>query len=144
MTGCNNPGIREDGKLTQEEWEHRCLKGLCYYCGLTINLLAPNCRNTQHPKSPVAGCATFTIMGKPDALMCLFTTHCGHHKHYQNQKPHLPKVCQAYRKPAGSWAYRKSIPEVEPSKGVPCLSVIRDISFFRCAYYRDREYFTYV
>src|SRR5882724_7730639 len=34
MTSCTNPGIREDGKLTQEEWECRCLKGLCYYCGV--------------------------------------------------------------------------------------------------------------
>src|SRR5882724_8449879 len=46
-----NPGIGADGKLTQEEWERHCLKGLCYYCGgLTIDLPAPDCRNSQHPK----------------------------------------------------------------------------------------------
>jgi len=38
-----NPGIGADGKLTQEEWEHCHLKGLCYYCGLTIDLPAPDC-----------------------------------------------------------------------------------------------------
>ena len=34
MTSHTNPGIGADGKLTQEEWEHRCLKGLCYYCSV--------------------------------------------------------------------------------------------------------------
>src|SRR5882724_282580 len=65
MTGHTNPGISADGKLTQEEWKCHCLKGLCYYCGLTIDFPAPNCQNTQHPKSPVAGHSTFTIMGEP-------------------------------------------------------------------------------
>jgi len=51
----------------------------------------------------------------------IHTAHCGHHKHYQNQKPHLLKVHQAYRKPAGSRAYWKLALEVAPSEGVPCL-----------------------
>src|SRR5882724_7832607 len=61
-----NPGIRVD---TQEEQECCCLKGLCYYCGLIINLPAPDCWNTQHPKSPLAGCTTFTLMGEPEATI---------------------------------------------------------------------------
>src|SRR5882724_10795565 len=64
-----NPGIRADGKLTKEEWECRHLKGLCYYCGLTINLPAPNCCNSRHPKPPVVGHTTFTIMGEPEATI---------------------------------------------------------------------------
>jgi len=40
MMSCTNPGIGADGKLTQEEQERHCLKGLCYYCSLTINLPA--------------------------------------------------------------------------------------------------------
>src|SRR5882724_7857348 len=51
-----NPGIGADGKLTQEEWECCHLKGLCYYCGLTIDLPTPDCHNSRHPKPPVAGC----------------------------------------------------------------------------------------
>src|SRR5882724_705173 len=43
---CTNPGLREDGKLTQEEQECRHLKGLHYYCGLTINLPSPDCHNS--------------------------------------------------------------------------------------------------
>jgi len=66
---CTNPGIGVDGKLTQEEWEHCCLKCFCYYCSLMIDLPAPNCWNTQHPKSPLAGCATFTLMGEPKATI---------------------------------------------------------------------------
>jgi len=58
-----NPGLGEDGKLTQEEREHRCLKGLCYYCGLTIKLPTPDCRNSQHPRPAVVGHTTFTITG---------------------------------------------------------------------------------
>src|SRR5882724_9242141 len=69
MTSCTNPGIRADGKLTQEEWEHRCLKGLCYYCGITINLPAPDCRNSQHPKPATVGHATFTITGEPEVTI---------------------------------------------------------------------------
>src|SRR5882724_1249157 len=38
-TSCTNPGIGADGKLTQEEWEWRRLKGLCYYCGITMTRL---------------------------------------------------------------------------------------------------------
>src|SRR5882724_5378459 len=49
MTSRTNPGIGADGKLTQEEQEHRCLKGLCYYCGLTIDLPAPDCVNIDTP-----------------------------------------------------------------------------------------------
>jgi len=64
-----NPGIGADGKLTQEERERRRLKGLCYYCGLTIDLPAPDCRNSRHPKPPVAGRATFTITGEPEATI---------------------------------------------------------------------------
>src|SRR5882724_9538014 len=64
MTSWTNPGIGADGKLTQEERECRRLKGLCYYCSLTIDLPAPNCRNSRHPKPPIVGCTTFTIMGE--------------------------------------------------------------------------------
>ena len=46
MTSCTNPGIGVDGRLTQEEWECHHLKGLCYYCGLMIDLPAPNCGNS--------------------------------------------------------------------------------------------------
>src|SRR5882724_3774880 len=69
MTSCTNPGIGADGKLTQEEWECRCLKGLCYYCGITIDSPAPNCCNSQHPKPPVVGRTTFTITGEPEATI---------------------------------------------------------------------------
>src|SRR5882724_1162140 len=69
MASCINPGIREDGKLTQEEWEHHCLKGLCYYYGLTINLPAPDCCNSQYPKPPAAGHTTFTIAGEPEVTI---------------------------------------------------------------------------
>src|SRR5882724_10020958 len=68
-TSCTNPGIGADRKLTKAEQEHCHLKGLCCYCGLTINLPAPNCHNTQHPKSPAVGHATFTIMGEPEATI---------------------------------------------------------------------------
>jgi len=63
-TSCTNPGIGADSKLTQEEWEHFHLKSLCYYCSLTINLPAPDCWNTQHPKYHAVGHATFTSMGE--------------------------------------------------------------------------------
>src|SRR5882724_12859828 len=36
MASCTNLGLGVDGKLTQEEWECCHLKGLCYYCGITI------------------------------------------------------------------------------------------------------------
>src|SRR5882724_4576762 len=49
-TSRTNPGIGADGKLMQEERECRRLKGLCYYCGITIDSPAPNCRNSRHPK----------------------------------------------------------------------------------------------
>src|SRR5882724_9866095 len=68
-TSRTNPGIGVDGKLTQEEREHRHLKGLCYYCSLTINLPTTDCQNTQHPKSPAVGHATFTIMGEPEVTI---------------------------------------------------------------------------
>src|SRR5882724_10411703 len=68
-TSCTNPGIGVDGKLTQEEQEHHCLKGLCYYCGLTIDSLAPDCRNSQHPKPPVVGHATFTTTVEPEVTI---------------------------------------------------------------------------
>ena len=68
-TSRTNPGIGADGKLTQEEWECRRLKGLCYYCSLTIDLPAPDCRNSRHPKPPVAGRATFTVTGEPEATI---------------------------------------------------------------------------
>jgi len=45
MTSRTNPGIGADGKLTQEERECRHLKGLCYYCNITIDSPAPNCHN---------------------------------------------------------------------------------------------------
>src|SRR5882724_11587167 len=59
-TSRTNPGIGADGKLTQEEWERRRLKGLCYYCGITIDSPAPDCRNSWHPKPAAVGRATFT------------------------------------------------------------------------------------
>src|SRR5882724_9345191 len=31
--------------------------------------LPPDCHNSQHPKPPVAGCTTFTIMGEPEATI---------------------------------------------------------------------------
>src|SRR5882724_11344781 len=64
-----NPGIGTDSKLTQEERERHHLKGLCYYCGLTIDLPTPDCHNSRHPKPPVAGRATFTVMGEPEATI---------------------------------------------------------------------------
>jgi len=69
MMSCTNPGIGADGKLTQEEQERHCLKGLCYYCSLTINLPALTVGNTQHPKSPVAGHTTFTGTGEPEVTI---------------------------------------------------------------------------
>jgi len=68
-TSRTNPGIGVDGKLTQEEWEHRRLKGLCYYCGITIDSPAPNCRNSQHPKPATVGCITFTVTGEPEVTI---------------------------------------------------------------------------
>ena len=65
-TSRTNPGIGADGKLTQEEQEHHHLKGLCYYCGLTINLPTPDCHNFRHPKPATMGCATFAITGDPE------------------------------------------------------------------------------
>src|SRR5882724_3323705 len=69
MTSHINPGIGADGKLMQEEWEHCCLKGLCYYCGIAIDSPAPNCCNSQHPKPATAGCATFTVTGEPEVTI---------------------------------------------------------------------------
>src|SRR5882724_1279085 len=60
-TSHTNPGIGADGKLTQEERECCRLKGLFYYCGITINSPAPNCNNSQHPKPSALGRATFTV-----------------------------------------------------------------------------------
>src|SRR5882724_1508993 len=68
-TSHTNLGIGVDGKLTQEEWEHRQLKGICYYCGLTIDLPSSNSHNSQHPKPPAAGCTTFTITGEPEVTI---------------------------------------------------------------------------
>src|SRR5882724_909561 len=66
---CTNPGIGADGKLTQEEQERCRLKGLCYYCGITIDSPAPDCRNSQHPKPAAVGRATFTVTGEPEATI---------------------------------------------------------------------------
>jgi len=41
----------QDGKLTQEERERRRLKGLCYYCGLTIDLPAPDWSQLSTPQA---------------------------------------------------------------------------------------------
>ena len=49
--------------------QHHCLKGLCYYCGLTIDLPAPNCHNSQHPKPATAGHTTFTVTGDLEATI---------------------------------------------------------------------------
>src|SRR5882724_9009323 len=68
-TSHTNPGIGADGKLTQEERERCRLKGLCYYCGLTIDLPTPDCRNSRHPKPPVVGHAAFTVTGEPEATI---------------------------------------------------------------------------
>jgi len=46
MISCTNPGIGADGKLTQEEQECHHLKGLCYYCSITIDSPAPDCHNS--------------------------------------------------------------------------------------------------
>src|SRR5467141_3437220 len=58
-----------DGKLTEVERERRRVKGLCYYCALSIDVAAPDCRNPRHPKPPAAGRATFAITGEPDATI---------------------------------------------------------------------------
>jgi len=58
-----------DGKLTQEEQECHCLKSLCYYCGITIDLPAPDCHNSQHPKPATVGRTTFTVTGEPEATI---------------------------------------------------------------------------
>jgi len=69
MVSCTNPGIGVDGKLTQEEWECRRLKGLCYYCSITIDSPAPNCHNSRHHKPTVVGCTTFTVTGEPEVTI---------------------------------------------------------------------------
>ena len=69
MASRTNLGIGADGQLTQEEWEHHHLKGLCYYCGITINLPAPDCCNSRHPKPAAVGHATFTVTGEPEATI---------------------------------------------------------------------------
>src|SRR5882672_9845492 len=58
-----------DGKLTEVEHEQRCIKGLCYYCALSINVATPDCHNPRNPKSPIIGQAVFAITGKPDAII---------------------------------------------------------------------------
>src|SRR5882724_10838813 len=68
-TSHTNPGIGVDGKLTQEERECRHLKGLCYYCSIAIDLPAPDCRNSRHPKPAVVGHATFTVTVEPEATI---------------------------------------------------------------------------
>src|SRR5882724_5522957 len=68
-TSRTNPGIGADGKLMQEDQERRRLKGLCYYCGTTIDSPAPNCHNSWHPKPAAAGRATFTVTGEPEATI---------------------------------------------------------------------------
>jgi len=45
--GRTNTGIRADRKLTKAEQEQCHLKGLCYYCTLSINLPAPDCHNIE-------------------------------------------------------------------------------------------------
>src|SRR5882672_4112369 len=47
--------FRMDGKLTEVECKWRCVKGLCYYCSLSIDVTAPDCRNPSHPKPPAIG-----------------------------------------------------------------------------------------
>jgi len=68
-TSHTNPGLGVDGKLTQEERERRRLKGLCYYCGITIDSPAPDCHNSRHPKPAAVGRATFTVTGEPEATI---------------------------------------------------------------------------
>jgi len=69
MTSRTNPGIEVDGKLTQEERECCHLKGLCYYCSITIDSPAPNCCNSRHPKPAAMGHATFTVTGESEATI---------------------------------------------------------------------------
>jgi hypothetical protein len=67
-----NPGgaqLGTDGKLTEVERERRRAQGLCYYCAVSIDLPAPDCRNIRHPKASAAGRATFTISGDPEATL---------------------------------------------------------------------------
>src|SRR5882672_8469750 len=59
--------FRTNGKLTEVEHEWQCVKGLCYYCALSIDVAAPDCRNPRHPKPPIVGRAVFAITGEPDA-----------------------------------------------------------------------------
>src|SRR5882724_10253655 len=44
-------------------------KASAIYCGLTIDLPAPNCHNSQHPKPPAVGHTTFTITGDPEVTI---------------------------------------------------------------------------
>jgi len=47
--------IRADGKLTEAEWEHCLPQWSLLLLQPDIDLPAPNCRNSQHPKPLVAG-----------------------------------------------------------------------------------------
>jgi len=60
MTSRTSLGIGADSKLIKRNGRHCHLKGICYYCGLTIDLPAPNCHNSWHHKPAVVGHATFT------------------------------------------------------------------------------------
>ena len=58
-----------DAKLRDAKHENRRLKGLCYYCPLPMDSLAPNCRNPRHPKAQTIGHVTFAIMDGLEATI---------------------------------------------------------------------------
>src|SRR5467141_3457877 len=58
-----------NGKLTEVERKRRRVKGLCYYCALSIDVATPDCCNPRHPKPPTIGRAIFAITGEPDATI---------------------------------------------------------------------------
>ena len=45
------------------------MKGLCYYCALSINVAALDCQNPRHPKPPTIGQAIFSITSEPNATI---------------------------------------------------------------------------
>src|SRR5467141_1091699 len=57
------------GKLMEVEHEWRHVKGLCYYCALSIDVATPDCRNPRHLKPPAIGQAIFAITAEPYATI---------------------------------------------------------------------------
>src|SRR5882672_5127466 len=58
-----------DGKLTEVEHKRQHIKGLCYYCALSIDMATPDCQNPRHPKPPIVSRAIFAITGEPNATI---------------------------------------------------------------------------